>query len=76
MLKRSSKAPRDINKLASFILYQAIDEEIPNPEKEPENKNPASVTPGHKGGRKSRIARVKALSLKRRKEIARKAAKA
>ena len=76
MPKRSSKAPIDLNKLASFILDQATDEEKKNPEEEFGNKNPAAVMLGRLGGLKGGVARAKKLSKKRRKEIAQKAAKA
>ena len=74
MPKRSSKAPRDLNKLASFILDQATDEEKKNPEEEFGNKNPAAVMLGRMGGLKGGKARAKALSPKRRSDIAKKAA--
>ena len=76
MPKRSSKAPVDLNKLASFILDQATDEEKKNPEEEFGDKNPAAVMLGRLGGLKGGKARAKKLSKKRRKEIAQKAAKA
>jgi len=72
MPKRSSKAPRDLNKLASFILDQATDEEKKNPEDEFGNKNPAAVMLGRMGGLKGGVARAKKLSKKRRIEIAKK----
>ena len=76
MPTRSSKAPIDLNKLASFILDQATDEEKKNPEEEFGGKNPAAVMLGRLGGLKGGVARAKKLSKKRRKEIAQKAAKA
>jgi len=76
MPKRSSKAPTDLNKLASFILDQATDEEKKNTEEEFGDKNPAAVMLGRLGGLKGGVARAKKLSKKRRKEIAQKAAKA
>ncbi len=76
MPKRSSKAPVDLNKLASFILDQATDEEKKNPEEEFDGKNPAAVVLGRLGGKKGGVARAKKLSKKRRIEIAKKAAKA
>jgi hypothetical protein len=76
MPKRSSKAPRDLNKLASFILDQATDEEKENPEEVFGDKNPAAVMLGRKGGLKGGKARAKKLSKKRRQEIAKLAAEA
>jgi len=76
MPKRSSKAPVDLNKLASFILDQATDEEKKNPEEEFGDKNPAAVMLGRLGGLKGGKARAESLSPKRRSDIAKKAAKA
>ena len=76
MPKRSSKAPRDINKLASFILDHATDEEKENIEEGFGDKNPAAVALGRMGGKKGGPARAKKLSKKRRSEIAKKAAAA
>ena len=76
MPKRSSKAPRDINKLASFILDQATDEEKENIEEGFGDKNPAAVALGRMGGKKGGPVRAKKLSKKQRSEIARTAAMA
>lgn len=71
MPKRSSRK-KDVNTLASEIVEQATQE----PETQPDRKNPAAVALGHLGGLKGGKARAKRLSPERRKEIAKKAAKA
>jgi len=73
MHKRSSKAPRDLNKLASFITDMATVEDKKSVD---DGKNPAAVALGRLGGLKGGAARAKTLSKKRRKEIAEAAAKA
>jgi hypothetical protein len=73
MIKKKRK-PSDISVLAYQIVKEAtqeVKEEIPTRE-----KNPAAVALGTLGGLKGGPARAKKLSSKRRKEIARKAAKA
>jgi hypothetical protein len=67
MPKRSSK-PRDVNRLARAIVDQATGTE--------RQKNPAAVELGRLGGRKGGLARAATLSAGKRREIARKAAKA
>jgi len=72
MPKRSGK--QDINEKAFSIVRQLTGEEPkPNPD---EGKNPAAVELGRLGGLKGGKARAAKLSPKRRKEMARKAAKA
>jgi hypothetical protein len=71
------KRPSDINIIASQIVAEATQEEIP---KEPiqtptKEKNPAAVALGRLGGLKGGPARARKLSSKKRKEIAQKAAK-
>ncbi len=67
------KRPRDPNQLAKLITEIAIGEKIEeNPDK---GKNPAAVALGKLGGLKGGKARAKSLTAKRRKEIAKKAAK-
>jgi hypothetical protein len=76
MPKRSSKnkTPEDPNELVAFIVEAVAEaEEEAGPEKE---KNPAAVALGRLGGKKGGPARAKKLSLRQRKEIAEKAAKA
>jgi hypothetical protein len=68
MPKRSSK---DINQLAKSIVDQVTQEAEAQPE-----KNPAAVALGRMGGLKGGRARAKKLSDRRRKQIAKKAAKA
>jgi hypothetical protein len=69
------KNPRDINKLAAFIVDQATSEDKP---KEPEEstKNKAAQELGRLGGLKGGKARAEKLSSEQRSEIAKKAAKA
>lgn len=67
------KRPRDTNQLAKHI----VDLSIGKAEEDKESgKNPAAVALGRLGGQKGGAARAKKLSKKRRKEIAKKAAKA
>lgn len=63
------RRPTDINKLAASIVADATSEAEPP-------KNPAAVSLGRRGGLKGGKARAAALSPKKRKEIAQKAAKA
>jgi len=85
MPKRSSnKRPRDPNALAAEIVAEAIAEKPavyyarvePKETVEVEAKNPAAVALGRLGGKKGGKARARKLSAKRRREIARKAARA
>lgn len=77
MPKRSSKkAPRDTNILASQIVSQATDTDIPKANKKQPEKNPFAVELGRLGGLKGGKARANKLSPERRREIAQKAAKA
>jgi len=70
------KRPTDISQLAYQIVQEATQEvkekSTPTPAKE---KNPAAVALGRLGGLKGGKARAAKLSPKRRREIARKAAK-
>ena len=69
---KGEKRPRDVIGNAVHVMRIAtaeITEDIPNPESE--GKDPAAVALGRKGGR----ARAAAMSKKRRREIAQKAAK-
>lgn len=77
MPKRSSKArPRDPNQLGKLIVALSLGEadEAPEAVATDSGKDPAAVALGRKGGLKGGKARAKALSAKKRKEIARKAA--
>ena len=72
MPKRSSKKPRDLNKLAKAIVDEATSDEKPV---DPDGgKDPAAVSLGRRGGLKGGKARAAKLSAKRRQEIAKKAA--
>jgi hypothetical protein len=81
MPKRSSKRkkpPNDPNQLAAAIVAVATGE--PQGAEEPapdlQGKDPAAVSLGRRGGLKGGPARAKKLSPKKRKEIAKNAAKA
>lgn len=66
MPKRSRKLS-DPNSLAALIVQEATEK--------PREKNPAAVALGRLGGLKGGKARASALTAKRRKEIAREAAR-
>ena len=71
------KKSSDINVLASQIVAEATQETPKKPIQTPtKEKNPAAVALGRLGGLKGGKARAEKLSPKKRKEIARKAAKA
>ena len=71
------KKSSDINVLASQIVAETTQEIKEEPTQTPiKEKNPAAVALGRLGGLKGGPARKKALSAKKRKEIARKAAEA
>ena len=80
MPKRSSKPqrPRDTNQLAKLIVDLSVGEAEETAPLPPDDtgKDPAAVALGRRGGLKGGAARAKALSAKRRKQIAQKAAKA
>jgi len=69
---QGQRRPADVNSRAVMIAKIATDEieDVP-PTPESEGKNPAAVALGRMGGK----ARAEGMSAKRRKEIARKAAK-
>ena len=69
MPKRSSKSREDENQIAARIAST-----VPDPE--PPKKNPHAVALGRKGGKIGGKARAAKLTERRRKQIARKAAKA
>jgi hypothetical protein len=73
-MAKKSKQPKDINKLAKSIVDLATGQSEDTPTT-PDGKNAAAVALGRKGGLKGGKARAKALSAKRRSEIAKKAAK-
>ncbi len=69
---KGEKRPADVNARAVMIAKIAtgeIEDVLPTPESE--GKDPAAVALGRKGGK----ARAEGMSAKRRKDIARKAAK-
>jgi hypothetical protein len=78
MPKRSSNPirPRDPNQLAKLIVALSVGEADEPTKAVPDDsgKDPAAVALGRRGGLKGGKARAKALSPKRRKEIAKKAA--
>jgi len=72
MVKKKSS---DINVLASQIVAEVTQEPQEQLQALAKEKNPAAVALGRLGGLKGGPARAKKLSSKKRKEIARKAAK-
>lgn len=76
--RSSKKRPRDPNQLGKLIVALSLGEEVeaPEPGQADTGKDPAAVALGRKGGLKGGKARARALSAKKRKEIAKKAAKA
>lgn len=70
--KKSVK--KDENEMAFNILNKAIKEPTKESAKDIPPKNPAAVALGRMGGLKGGHARAKALSAKKRKAIAKKAA--
>lgn len=74
MTTPKKKRPRDISQLAASIVADATGEEKLAPK--PDGKNPAAVALGRLGGLKGGKARAAKLSPKKRKEIAKKAARA
>ena len=76
MPKRSSKrkqGPEDANEAAFRVAREATGEAPPNATRK---KNPAAVALGRLGGLKGGKARAAKLTARRRREIARKAARA
>jgi hypothetical protein len=76
MRRRSSK-DHDFTTVARRVVEQAIGEHLDGTplEKPDEGKNPHAVALGRMGGQKGGIARAKKLSPRKRRDIARKAAK-
>jgi len=70
-MEKKKKTPRDLNKIAAFIVDQTTNEDKTV---EAPTKNPAAVELGRLGGLKGGKARAESLTAKRRKEIAKKAA--
>jgi hypothetical protein len=78
MPKRSSPK-RDFMEVGRAIVEHAIGEQMdgsPLPEPEPDTRNPHAVALGSMGGQKGGKARAKALTVEKRRKIARKAARA
>jgi len=74
MPDRSRKRPRDPNQLAKLIVDIATGEA--EDEQPDEDKNPAAVELGRKGGLKGGKARASSMTPEQRSEAARKAARA
>ena len=75
--KSKKKRPRDISQLATSIVADATAEDKPEKLHDATSKkNPAAIALGRLGGLKGGKARAAKLSPKKRKEIAKKAAKA
>lgn len=72
-MAKNPKRPRDPNQLAKLITDLAVG--VQTETLLPDGKNPAAVALGRLGGLKGGKARADKLSAKRRKEIAKKAAK-
>lgn len=68
-----SKKPRDPNQLGKMIVDAATGQ---TEKPKPDNKDPAAVALGRKGGLKGGKARAESLSPEERSEIAKKAARA
>ena len=77
-MQKRSRMPRDITQLAHKTLMMAIGEDVePEPTPKPDDgKDPAAVSLGRRGGLKGGVARWKGVSARKRKELARKAARA
>ncbi|HUO81298.1 MAG TPA: hypothetical protein VM616_00400 [Gammaproteobacteria bacterium] len=73
---KRKKRPRDVNALAASVVAEAVGDAPAEPERPDDGKDPAAVALGRKGGLKGGKARATKLSAQKRKEIARKAAKA
>ena len=72
-MKTTKKRPRDFTQFAKFVIDVASGE-VPNPKDTVDTRNPAAVALGKLGGSKGGKARAAALSPRKRKEIAKKAA--
>jgi len=76
-MNRSRKLPKDPNQLAAEIVRLSTEEKLDQAQNEP-RRSPISqylAEIGRKGGLKGGKARAEKLSAKKRKEIAKKAAK-
>jgi hypothetical protein len=75
MPKRSRK-PADLNQLAASIVGEATDESDPTAASQEDEKDPAAVELGRRGGLKGGKARAAKMTAEQRSESARKAARA
>ena len=74
-MEKRKKRPKDLAQLAHQIVQEAT-QEVKEPLQEiAKEKNPAAVALGRLGGLKGGKVRAEKLSARKRKEIARKAAK-
>ncbi len=73
MPDRSRRRPTDLNALAASIVADATSEDKPEPE---DDRDPAAVALGRRGGLKGGRARADKLTPEQRSEIARRAARA
>jgi hypothetical protein len=72
-MAKQSKKPADLNRLAAAIVGEATDE---TPQPVHQQKDPAAVELGRRGGRKGGKARAAKLTPAQRSEAASRAAKA
>ena len=72
---KRKKRPRDTNQLAWQIVQEATGQAPPEPPPEPDTRNPAAVALSKLGASKGGKVRAANLSAKKRREIAKKAAK-
>jgi hypothetical protein len=75
-MDKPQKRRRDANERALYTVQVATGQIPPDPVPAPRPKNPAAVALGKLGASKGGKARARALSPKRRKQIAKKAARA
>lgn len=71
-MAKQSKKPADLNRLAAAIVGDATDDAP----RQDDDKDPAAVALGRKGGRKGGKVRASRMTAEERSEAARKAAKA
>lgn len=76
-MDKKRKRPADVNLLAASIVRDAVSEKPAIEPTAPQHeKNPAAVALGRLGGLKGGKARAEKLTIKQRREIAKKAAQA
>lgn len=76
VMRKRSRMPRDPSKLAKAIIDMATGQGPPEPKPPNEEKDPAAVALGRKGGLKGGKVRAERMSARERSEAARKAAAA